>query len=272
KQDSLYEVGRAFDVFSLAGQLCIIDDGEIFSCDLTPHGKQRRIYTPRDPLAAISAITPFNHPSNMVAHKVAPAIATNNCMVCKPTELTPLTALLLADVLYEAGLPTEMFSVVTGLPGDIGEEMITNPHAELITFTGGVTVGKLIARTAGYRRTVLELGGNSSLIVMEDADLDKAALMAVQGATKNSGQRCTAVKRVLCVGSVADEFVPLVVKHAQKIRYGDPMSMDTDMGTVINAQAAELFERRVNDAVAMGAELLYGNDRKGALYSPTVLD
>ena len=272
KQDSLYEVGRAFDVFSLAGQLCIIDDGEIFSCDLTPHGKQRRIYTQRDPLAAISAITPFNHPLNMVAHKVAPAIATNNCMVCKPTELTPLTALLLADVLYEAGLPTEMFSVVTGLPGDIGEEMITNPHAELITFTGGVTVGKLIARTAGYRRTVLELGGNSSLIVMEDADLDKAALMAVQGATKNSGQRCTAVKRVLCVDSVADEFVPLVVKHAQKIRYGDPMSMDTDMGTVINAQAAELFERRVNDAVAMGAELLYGNDRKGALYSPTVLD
>ncbi len=272
KQDSLYEVGRAFDVFSLAGQLCIIDDGEIFSCDLTPHGKQRRIYTQRDPLTAISAITPFNHPLNMVAHKVAPAIATNNCMVCKPTELTPLTALLLADVLYEAGLPTEMFSVVTGLPGDIGEEMITNPHAELITFTGGVTVGKLIARTAGYRRTVLELGGNSSLIVMEDADLDKAALMAVQGATKNSGQRCTAVKRVLCVDSVADEFVPLVVKHAQKIRYGDPMSMDTDMGTVINAQAAELFQRRVDDAVAKGAELLYGNDRKGALYSPTVLD
>src|SRR5690606_7032149 len=123
-----------------------------------------------------------------------------------------------------------------------------------------------------YRRTVLELGGNSSLIVMEDADLDKAALMAVQGATKNSGQRCTAVKRVLCVDSVADEFVPLVVKHARKIRYGDPMSMDTDMGTVINAQAAELFQRRVGDAVAKGAELLYGNDRKGALYSPTVLD
>ena len=209
-------MGRAFDVFSLAGQLCIIDDGEIFSCDLTPHGKQRRIYTQRDPLKAISAITPFNHPMNMVAHKVAPAIATNNCMVCKPTELTPLTALLLADVLYEAGLPPEMFSVVTGLPGDIGEEMITNDHIELITFTGGVAVGKHIANHAGYRRTVLELGGNSSLIVMEDADLEKAAAMAVQGATKNSGQRCTAVKRVLCVESVADEFAPLVVSEAQR--------------------------------------------------------
>ena len=272
KQDSLYEVGRAFDVFSLAGQLCIIDDGEIFSCDLTPHGKQRRIYTQRDPLKAISAITPFNHPMNMVAHKVAPAIATNNCMVCKPTELTPLTALLLADMLYEAGLPPEMFSVVTGLPGDIGEEMITNDHIELITFTGGVAVGKHIANHAGYRRTVLELGGNSSLIVMEDADLEKAAAMAVQGATKNSGQRCTAVKRVLCVESVADEFAPLVVSEAQKIRYGDPMSSDTDMGTVVHEGAAQLFETRVDAAISEGATLLYGNDRQGALYSPTVLD
>ena len=272
KQDSLYEVGRAFDVFSLTGQLCIIDDGEIFSCDLTPHGKQRRIYTQRDPLKAISAITPFNHPMNMVAHKVAPAIATNNCMVCKPTELTPLTALLLADVLYEAGLPPEMFSVLTGQPGEIGEEMITNANIELVTFTGGVPVGKYIANHAGYRRTVLELGGNSSLIVMEDADLQKAAVMAVQGATKNSGQRCTAVKRVLCVESVADEFAPLVAKEAQKIRYGDPMSLDTDMGTVVNESAAQLFETRVNDAVSQGAALLYGNERRGALYSPTVLD
>ncbi|MCH1523107.1 MAG: phosphonoacetaldehyde dehydrogenase, partial [Arenicellales bacterium] len=268
KQDSLYEVGRAFDVFSLTGQLCIIDDGEIFSCDLTPHGKQRRIYTQRDPLKAISAITPFNHPMNMVA----PAIATNNCMVCKPTELTPLTALLLADVLYEAGLPPEMFSVLTGRPGEIGEEMITNANIELVTFTGGVPVGKYIANHAGYRRTVLELGGNSSLIVMEDADLQKAAVMAVQGATKNSGQRCTAVKRVLCVESVADEFAPLVAKEAQKIRYGDPMSLDTDMGTVVNESAAQLFETRVNDAVSQGAALLYGNERRGALYSPTVLD
>ncbi|HBP85812.1 MAG TPA: phosphonoacetaldehyde dehydrogenase [Gammaproteobacteria bacterium] len=272
KQDSLYEVGRAFDVFSLAGQLCIIDDGEIFSCDLTPHGKQRRIYTQRDPLKAISAITPFNHPMNMVAHKVAPAIATNNCMVCKPTELTPLTALALADVLYEAGLPPEMLSVVTGLPGDIGEEMITNDHIELITFTGGVAVGKHIANHAGYRRTVLELGGNSSLIVMEDADLEKAAAMAVQGATKNSGQRCTAVKRVLCVESVADEFAPLVVSEAEKLRYGNPMSSDTDMGTVVHEGAAQLFETRVNAAISEGATLLYGNDRQGALYSPTVLD
>ena len=272
KKDSLYEVGRAFDVFSLAGQLCIIDDSEVFSCDLTPHGKQRKIFTQREPLTAISAITPFNHPLNMISHKIAPAVATNNCVVAKPTELTPLTALLLADVLYEAGLPPEMLSVVTGLPEDIGDEMITNSHIDLITFTGGVPVGKYIAETAGYRRTVLELGGNSPLIVMEDADLDKAAEMAVQGGTKNSGQRCTAVKRVLAVESIADEFASLVAEKAGKLKYGDPMDPGTDVGTVITEQAAMLFEGRVNDAISRGATLLYGNDRQGAVYSPTVLD
>ena len=206
RQDSLYEVGRAFDVFTLAGQMVIHDDGEIFSCDLTPHGKQRKIFTIREPLKAISAITPFNHPLNMVSHKVAPAIATNNCVVVKPTELTPMTALLLADVLYEAGLPPEMLSVVTGWPADIGDEMITNQNVELITFTGGVPVGKMIAQKAGYRRQVLELGGNDPLIILNDLsddDLAKAADLAVAGATKNSGQRCTAVKRILVEEAVA---------------------------------------------------------------------
>ncbi len=272
KKDSLYEVGRAFDVFSLAGQLCIHDDGRIFSCDLTPHGKKRKIFTQREPLNAISAITPFNHPLNMISHKIAPAIATNNCMVGKPTELTPLTALLLADVLYDAGLPPEMLSIVTGLPADIGDEMINNHHIDLVTFTGSVPVGKYIAEKAGYRRTVLELGGNSPLIIMEDADLDKAAELAVAGGTKNSGQRCTAVKRVLCVESLADEFAPLVTEKAARLKYGDPMDPETDVGTVIHEEAATLFQNRVNDAVAKGASLLYGNDRQGALYSPTVLD
>lgn len=272
KKDSLYEVGRAYDVFTLAGQLAILDDGEAFSCDITPQGKQRRIFTTRDPLTAISAITPFNHPLNMPSHKVAPSVATNNCMVLKPTELTPLTALILADVLYDAGLPPEMFSVITGLPEDMGDEMITNEYAELVTFTGGVPVGKMIAEKAGYRRTVLELGGNAPLIIMEDADLVKAADMAVLGATKNSGQRCTAVKRILCVESVADEFAELVTERAKQLKYGDPMDPDTDLGTVVHEEAAKLFERRVNDAIEVGAKLLYGNDRQGAVYSPTVLD
>ena len=272
KKDSLYEVGRAFDVFSLAGQLCIKDDGQIFSCDLTPHGQQRKIFTQREPLTAISAITPFNHPLNMISHKIAPSIATNNCIVAKPTEQTPLTALVLADILYEAGLPPQMLSIVTGLPEDMGDEMLTNPNIDLITFTGSVSVGKYIAGAAGYRRTVLELGGNAPLIVMDDADLDKAAGLAVAGGTKNSGQRCTAVKRVLCIDSVADEFAALVAEKAAKLKYGDPMDPGTDVGTVINEDAAILFQSRVNDAIQKGAKLLYGNYRQGAVYSPTVLD
>ena len=272
-KDSLYEVGRAYDVYSLAGQLAIRDDSEIYSCDITPHGKARKIYTMRTPvLGCISAITPFNHPLNMISHKLAPAIAMNNRVVAKPTELTPLTALLLADILYEAGLPPEMLSIVTGNPRTMGDAMITDPHADVVTFTGSVRVGKYIADKAGYRRLVLELGGNDPLIVMEDADLDKAAELAVQGATKNSGQRCTAVKRILCVEKVADRFVELVLAKAKKLKCGDPMDPDTDIGTVIHERAAREFEARVNDAVAKGAKLLHGNDRKGALYPATVVD
>ena len=275
KQDSLYEVGRAFDVFSLTAQLCILDDGEIFSCDLTPHGKARKIFTIREPLRAISAITPFNHPLNMVAHKIAPSIATNNCTVCKQTELTPMTAMLLADVLYDSGLPPEMFSVVTGWPQDIGLEMIKNPNIDLITFTGSVGVGKYIAEQAGYKRTVLELGGNDPLIVLNDLsddDLKKAVELAVTGATKNSGQRCTAVKRILCQNKIADKFVAMALERAKQITYGDPMDLKTDLGTVVNTEAAELFDKRVSMAEEEGAKILYHPGRKGALLPPIVVD
>ena len=274
-KDSLYECGRAYDVFMLAGQLAILDDGQIFSCDLTPHGKSRKIYTKREPVRAISAITPFNHPLNMVSHKLAPAIATNNCVVCKPTELTPLTAIALADILYEAGLPPEMVQMVTGLPDDIGDEMITNPDISLITFTGGVKVGKMIANKAGYKRAALELGGNDPLIIcddLSDSDLDKAAELAVQGATKNSGQRCTAVKRILVMERVADAFVEKVLAKAKKIKFGDPMDPDTDLGTVVHEQAAALFEKRVYMAEEQGAKILYHPGRQGALLPPIVVD
>jgi phosphonoacetaldehyde dehydrogenase len=274
-KDSAYECGRAYDVFSLAGQLAILDDGQIFSCDVTPQGKARKIFTKREPVGVVSAITPFNHPLNMVAHKVAPAIAANNCIVVKPTELTPLTALALADILYEAGLPPEMMQVVTGWPDDIGDEMVTNPVIGVITFTGGVRVGKLIAAKAGYKRAALELGGNDPLIVLndlDDDDLDKAAELAVAGATKNSGQRCTAVKRILAQHKIADKFVERVLAKAQKIKFGDPMDPDTDLGCVVNEQAAKLFELRVHKAAEQGAKVLYDPGRQGAVLPPITVD
>ena len=272
-KDALYESGRVSDVFLFGATEVLKDDGQIFSCDLTPHGKQRRVYTQRAPLlGVISAITPFNHPMNQVAHKVVPSIASNNRMVLKPSEKVPFSAILLADILVQAGLPPLMFQVLTGDPREIADELITNEHADLVTFTGGVQIGKYIARTAGYKRLVLELGGNDPLIVMEDADLDEASTLAVQGSYKNSGQRCTAVKRLLVHAAVAERFTDLVVEKTRAWTYGNPTDPHNDMGTVIDEAAATLFEGRVNQAVAQGARLLVGNQRKAALYAPTVLD
>jgi putative phosphonoacetaldehyde dehydrogenase len=272
-KDSVYEAGRVSDVLLYGANEVLKDDGQIFSCDLTHHGKKRRVYTQRSPLlGVITAITPFNHPMNQVAHKVVPAIATNNRMVLKPSEKVPFSAILFADILYQAGLPPGMLSVVTGDPREIADEMLTNDQVDLITFTGGVAIGKYIAAKAGYRRIVLELGGNDPLIVMEDADLDEASTLAVQGSYKNSGQRCTAVKRMLVHESVADRFVEQLVQKTRAWKHGDPMDKAMDMGTVIDEPAAMLFEARVNEAVARGARLLAGNQRRGALYAPTVLD
>ncbi len=274
-QHAIYETKRAQDVYQFAAHQALNDDGEIFSCDLTHNGKERKIFTKREPVKTISAITPFNHPLNMVSHKIAPSIATNNCMVLKPTELTPLTAIALADILYEAGLPHEMLQVVTGMPQDIGDEMITNKNIDIITFTGGVPVGKLIASKASYKRQALELGGNDPLIIcndLTDADLEKAATIAVAGATGNSGQRCTAIKRILVQESVADKFVPMVLEKAKAIKFGDPQDPETELGCVIHAQAAELFENRVYQAEKEGAKILYHPGRQGALLPPIVVD
>ncbi len=273
-QDTTYEVDRAKDVFMLAAMETLRDDGQAFACDISPHGKQRRIFTHREPLqGVIAAITPFNHPLNQVAHKVAPAIATNNRLVLKPSEKAPLSALALADILYEAGLPGAMFAVVTGSPNSFGDLIITHPHAELVAFTGSVAVGKAIAKRAGYRRLVLELGGNDPLIVCADADPLRAATLAVQGSFKNSGQRCTAVKRIFVHHSRADTFVAEVLRQTQQLIYGDPYAPETMMGTVIDEAAARQCEQRVSNAINQhGASLLWGHKRQGALYAPTVLD
>ncbi|HQD84962.1 MAG TPA: phosphonoacetaldehyde dehydrogenase [Quisquiliibacterium sp.] len=273
RKDARYEIGRVRDVFRFAAHAALQDDGEVFSCDITPHGRQRRVFTQRDPLlGVIVAITPFNHPMNQVAHKVAPAIATNNRVVLKPSEKVPLSALRLADLLYEAGLPPPMLQVVTGDPRRIVPQMITHPAVDLVTFTGGVTVGKQIAAQAGYRRVVLELGGNDPLIVMDDADLDEAVELAATGSYRNSGQRCTAVKRILVQRRVADAFVDRLVVRTRAWTWGDPADEQVEMGTVIDEAAARLFEQRVDVAVAQGARLLIGNLRQGASYAPTVVD
>jgi aldehyde dehydrogenase (NAD+) len=270
--DTRYEAGRAADVFRFAARAALEDDGQAFAMDVSPHGRARRAYTLREPVRLVAAITPFNHPLNQVAHKLAPAIAAGAPIVLKPSEKTPLAALWLEAAIREAGYPEEALAVVTGDREEILDELLAHDAVEVVSFTGGVEVGKSIAARLGYRRAVLELGGNDPLLVLRDADVARAADLAVAGATKNSGQRCTAVKRVIVEEPLAEELAAAIVERVARLRVGDPLSEETDVGTVIDETAAELVESRVQSAVEDGALLLAGGDRRGAQIDPSVLD
>lgn len=269
--EARYETGRAHDVLFFAAIECLKDDGQIFSCDISPTGKARKIFTLREPLKLAVAITPFNHPLNQVAHKIIPAIAMGTPIVLKPSEKTPLTAIKFTELLYEAGLPRHMLSVLLGPTAEVAEVLVKDERVELVSFTGSVAVGKKIARTAGYKKVVLELGGNDPLIVLEDADLDLAIYLAAEGAFRNSGQRCTAVKRILVQESILDEFVRRFVIKAKEYICGDPADPRTKVGTVIDEPAAVYLEWVVKEAVEQGARVLLGGGRKGALLEPTVI-
>lgn len=272
RKDTRYEVKRTLDVLRFAASEALRDDGQCFSFDVSPNGKTRRGFTIREPVRLVTAITPFNHPLNQVAHKVAPAIAAGAPMVLKPSERTPLSAIYLANVLLEEGLPPNALNVVTGDPAVLGPLMIEHPDVELVAFTGGVEIGKRIARTLGYRRAVLELGGNDPLVILADADMDEAVRLAVYGCYKNSGQRCTAVKRIIVDAGVADAFAARFTEASAALVVGDPMDDATDMGTVITEESAKRFQALAEQTIADGAKLLYGNRREGALYWPTVMD
>jgi phosphonoacetaldehyde dehydrogenase len=270
-RESRYEVGRASDVLQFAAMEALKDDGQIFSCDLTPHGKARKIFTLREPLQCIASITPFNHPLNQVAHKVAPAIAAGAPTVLKPSLKTPLTAIRFVELLYSCGLPGWMLSVLTGVDSVIAEGLVRHPLVEMVSFTGSEKVGKRIAREAGYKKVVLELGGNDPLIVLSDADMELAVRLACEGSFRNSGQRCTAVKRILVERGILDEFVGKFVEMARSYRSGDPRDVETVVGTVIDEAAAKVLEERVMAAVASGARVLLGGKRHGALMEPTII-
>jgi len=270
--DTRHETGRAADVFRFAAHAALDDDGRAFACDVSAHGRARRAYTTREPVRLVAAITPFNHPLNQVAHKLAPAIAAGAPIVLKPSEKTPLAALWAGEAILDAGYPEDALAIVTGDRAEILDEMLAHDAVEVVSFTGGVAIGHEIASRLGYRRAVLELGGNDPLLVLRDADVERAADLAVAGATRNSGQRCTAVKRVIVEETVADALAEAVVARAERLRVGDPLADGTEIGTLVDEPAAELVERRVRGAVADGAVLLTGGDRDGAQLVPPVLD
>ena len=270
-RESTYEVGRACDVLQFAAMEALRDDGQIFSCDVSPQGKARKIFTLREPCRLVSAITPFNHPLNQVLHKLAPAVAIGAPSILKPSEKTPLTAVRAVELLYEAGLPPWMLSVVVGPISEVAETLLTDPGVEVVSFTGSAEIGKQIAARAGYKKLILELGGNSPLIVLADADLDLAVTLAAEGCFRNSGQRCTAVKRLLIDESIREDFTERFVEKAKEYTIGDPTDPDTRVGTVIDEEAAIRLEKRVENAVAAGARVLLGGTRHGAQLAPTVL-
>lgn len=268
QRDTDYETGRTSDVLEFAAIEALRDDGEVFSCDISPQGRRRKIVTFRQAVSLVAAITPFNHPLNQVAHKVAPAIAAGAPMLLKPSEKTPLVAIKFTELLYEAGLPGWMLSAFVGDLDEVVTPMIRHQAIELVSFTGSVAIGKEIAETAGYKKLCLELGGNSPLIVLDDADLELAVRLAAEGSFRNSGQRCTAVKRILVQRGILKEFTERFVEKAREYTSGDPAEATTRVGTVIDEAAAELLKSRVDSC---GGELLLGGGQSGALMEPTVV-
>ncbi|HZC31357.1 MAG TPA: aldehyde dehydrogenase family protein [Gaiellaceae bacterium] len=271
-KDTRHEVVRATDVFAFASREALRDDGEVYASDVSPNGRRRRAFTVREPLRLAVAITPFNHPLNQVAHKIAPAMAAGTPIVLKPSEKTPLSALWLARAVAESGYPAEAAVVLTCDPRTFLAEALAHDDVEVVSFTGSVVVGQEIARCAGFRRVVLELGGNDPLLVLADADLDEAAALAVAGATGNSGQRCTAVKRILAEAPIEEALADHIETRATELVVGDPLDERTDVGTLIDEDAAVRVERRVADAIAAGARLRHGGGRDGAQLVPPVLD
>jgi phosphonoacetaldehyde dehydrogenase len=270
-REAIYETGRSHDVLLFAAMECLKDDGQIFSGDISPQGKARKIFTVREPLPLAVCITPFNHPLNQVVHKVVPAIATGTPVILKPSEKTPLTAIKFAELLYEAGLPHYLLSVLLGPTEEVAEYLVKDPRVDAVSFTGSVGVGKKIASIARYKKTILELGGNDPIIIMEDADLPLAVHLAAEGSYRNSGQRCTAVKRILVHQEIAEEFTKLLVEKTKAYICGDPADPATVVGTVIDEASAIYLENVLTRAVGQGAKILIGGKRTGALFEPTVI-
>jgi glyceraldehyde-3-phosphate dehydrogenase (NADP+) len=226
----------------------------------------------REPVGVVAAITPFNDPLNLVAHKVGPAIAAGNAVIVKPHSETPLSSLLLAGAFLSAGLPPGILQVVTGSGSTIGEALAAHPHVSMVTFTGGNAAGVTVARAAAGKRTVLELGSNCPVIVMPDADLDKAVMAITHGAFACAGQNCLHVQRVIVHRSIGDEVRSRLVAAASALRLGDKLHDSTDMGPLINDASARRVEAMIEDAVTRGGELLVGGRRDATRLEPTLID
>ncbi len=264
------EVSRCIDTITISAEEARRVVGETIPFDSRQGSENRVGYYYRFPIGIIVAITPFNDPLNLVAHKVGPAIAGGNSVVLKPATVTPLSALKLGEALIEAGLPWKILNIVTGRASKIGDALVADPRARMISFTGGTEAGLDITKKAGLKKIGMELGSNSPVIVMDDADLPQAAELSVSGAFWAVGQNCIGVQRIYIHQAVYDEFEKMFVERTQKMKVGFQLDEDTDMGPMITEEEAARVEDWVKEAVASGAMLLTGGKRKGTLFEPTV--
>lgn len=271
-KDAKHEVDRSVNVLKICAEESKRIQGEITPSEISEGFHDKLIYSRRDPIGIVLCITPFNHPLNQVVHKIMPALAANNAVLLKPSRKCPITAQKLIELLYESGFPREMLQIITGEDAVIGKELVSNKYINMISFTGSVPTGEKIASWSGIKKTSFELGGNDALVVDTSADLDHAAQVASDGAFKNSGQRCSSTKRIIIESEIKDEFLKKFKLIAEKLKVGDPKDKSTDIGTVIDIDAAKVIENRINSAVAKGAQIITGGNRVNAQIYPTIID
>jgi len=266
------EVGRAINTITISAEEARRIDGETIPFDSAEGSENRRGYYYRFPIGIIGAITPFNDPLNLVAHKLGPAVAGGNSVVCKPATVTPLSALKLGECMLEAGLPGEILSIVTGYGHEIGDAIVSDPRIRMISFTGGVEAGERIMSKCGLKKIGMELGSNSPVIVMADSKLDDAVESCVSGAFWAVGQNCIGVQRIYVERKAYDEFRDKFVARTKKYKTGYQLDEDTDMGPMITEAEAKRVIEWVEESTSQGAKVLTGGKREGTLVQPTVME
>lgn len=264
------EVSRCVNTLKLSAEECKRNAGEVIPFDAYEGSENRTGFFKREPLGIIAAITPYNDPLNLVAHKLGPAVAGGNSVILKPSDLAPLSAFKLVGVLEEAGLPADVITIACG-DGALGAALVAERDIRMVSFTGGFRTGTAIAQTAGLKKLAMDLGGNAPVIVVADCDIDAALESCVSGAFWAAGQNCIGTQRILVERPIFDAFCQRFAEQTRALSYGDPSLETTDVGPMITEDAAIQAETRVNEAIALGAVLLAGHKRRGTLYSPTVL-
>ena len=269
--EGVFEAGRAAITMECCAEEAKRIGGEVLPLDAAPGGAGKLGFTLRVPCGVVLAITPFNFPLNLVCHKVGPALAAGNAVIVKPASNTPLSALQLVEILLAAGLPPLGIACLTGGGGTIGEALCKDARIRKISFTGSVEVGQRICHTAGLKRVTMELGSNSPLIVLDDADLTKVSEAVVATGYGNAGQVCISTQRVIASGRIYDDLVDSLRPKIAAIRVGDPQAAATQMGPMIRESDAVRVSQWIDEAVAQGAKLVVGGERRGNLVPATLL-